>query len=54
MQITEGCKVYYRDSYGDRHIARVSYLFTSAQGNNCAYLTDGATKLVADLTNCEE
>lgn len=48
--MTEGQKVYYRDSYGDRHMARISYIFRSVRGNNCAYLTDGATKLLTELT----
>lgn len=47
--ITEGMKVFYFDSWGDRHIARVSYLFTSVSGCWCASLNDGATKLVSSL-----
>lgn len=47
--IKEGDKVHYRDSYGDIHTARVSHLFTSAIGNACAALNDGATKLLSEL-----
>ena len=47
--IKEGDKVEYRDSYGDIHTARVSYIFTSAQGNACASLNNGATKLISEL-----
>lgn len=48
-KIKEGDNVEYRDSYGDLHTARVSYLFTSALGNTCAALNDGATKLLSEL-----
>ena len=48
--LKEGDKVYYRDMFGDRHVVRIAYLFRSAQGNDCAYLMDGATKLVTELT----
>lgn len=48
--MTEGQKVYYRDSYGDRHTARISYIFISVWGTTCAHLTDGATKLLTELT----
>lgn len=48
-EIKEGDKVEYRDSYGDINKVRVSYLFTSALGNTCAALNDGATKLLSEL-----
>ena len=48
-KIKEGDKVHYRDSYGDIHTARISHLFTSARGNSCAALNDGATKPISAL-----
>ncbi|UQK57841.1 hypothetical protein Kp7_1 [Klebsiella phage Kp7] len=45
----EGDKVHYVDSWGDIHTVRISYLFTSVMGNECAALNDGATKLVTEL-----
>ncbi|GAB7411867.1 hypothetical protein OUHCRE4_48460 [Enterobacter hormaechei subsp. steigerwaltii] len=37
----EGDKVHYVDSWGDIHTVRISYLFTSVMGNECAALSDG-------------
>lgn len=45
----EGDKVHYVDSWGDIHTVRISYLFKSVMGNECAALNDGSTKLVTEL-----
>jgi hypothetical protein len=45
----EGDKVHYVDSWGDIHTVRISYMFKSVMGNECAALNDGSTKLVTEL-----
>lgn len=53
-KLSEGMKVHYRDSHGDKHTARISYIYTSAYGNECAALSDGATKLTTELWEAKQ
>lgn len=54
MNIKEGAKVHYMDSWGDVHKARVCYIYDSVQGNKVAQLSDGATKRIDVLTEAKQ